>query len=109
MVAMGGTRPTSLATPGIVADVGGPAAPGGGPYAVAAFRPLPRAAIAAFGKLEPKRAGDWVGFRQSKRQALADAVGLAGFVAHELTCRLVVSEILLPERLGEDEPVAPPN
>ena len=89
-----------------MADVRGATAFGGRADTVAPLRPRPRAAVTALGELEAKRAGYGVGFRQPQREPLADTIGFARLVAHELTRRLVVAEIFLAERLGEDETVA---
>jgi hypothetical protein len=62
-----------------------------GALAVAARRR--RRAVAPFGKLKAKRSADRVGFGEPQGQALADAVGLAGFVADELLRALVLTEI----------------
>src|SRR6476660_7753475 len=87
-------------------DVGGAAAAthDGFADAVAALGRTP--AVAAFGKLEAERAADWIGFRQPKLEALADAVGLARLVADQLARGFVIAEIFAAEVGGGDQAVA---
>ena len=64
------------------------------------------AAIAALGQLEAQRTADRIGLRQPKLEPLADAVGLAAFVADQLPCRLVEAEIFAAEVAREQQAVA---
>src|SRR3954464_6038426 len=81
-----------------------PAPPAAAPVAAIGCRTA--SAIAAFRQLEAQRPGDRIGLRETKRQALADAVGLARFVADQLLRRFVVAEIFPPEILREHQPIA---
>ena len=86
-------------------DVRGPAPPVAGANAIAARETLARSAVGTFRKLEAERAGNRVGFGEPQRQAPPNAIRLTRLLADKLSGRFVIAEILLAQRLGEDEAV----
>ena len=62
-------------------------------------------AIAAFGQLKSQGPGHRIGLGQPQRQPLADAVGFAGLLAHELPCRFVVAEVFAAEVASQHQSV----
>jgi len=65
-----------------------------------------QSAVAYFWKLEAKRSADRIGFGEAQGEALADTVGIAAFVADQLTRGLIVAEIFLAQSLRENETVS---